>query len=66
MSYALNLCKFHIYHVPYNHDATEEGMEMTQNRIRIVDVADTLGQHRIILSADMASEVRQMPSQKRR
>ena len=41
--YALNLCKFHIYHVPYNHNATEEGMEMTQNRIRIVDVADTLG-----------------------
>ena len=43
MGYALNLCKFHIYHVPYNHNATEEGMEMTQNRIRIVDVADTLG-----------------------
>ena len=87
MGYALNLCKFHIYHVPYNHNATEEGMEMTQNRIRIVDVADTLGlssiasnesnpslttihpeanlrQHRIILSADTASEVRQMPSQK--
>ena len=41
--YALNLCNFHIYHVPYNHNATEEGMEMTQNRIRIVDVADTLG-----------------------
>ena len=91
-------------------------MEMTQNRIRIVDVADTLGlssmaskesnpslttihqeanlraktaiecleamrdgteykpeivlpvdlrQYRIILSADTASEVRQMPSQKR-
>ena len=41
--YALNLCNFHIYHVPYNHNATEEGMEMTQNRIRIVDVADTSG-----------------------
>ena len=40
MGYVLNLCKFHIYHVPYNHNATEEGMEMTQNRIRIVDVAD--------------------------
>ena len=66
MGYALNLCKFHIYHVPYNHNATEEGMEMTQNRIRIVDVADTLGQYRIILSADTAGEVRQMPSQKRR
>ena len=62
---------------------------MTQNRIRIVDVADTLGlssmaskesnpslttihqeanlrQHRIILSADAASEVRQLLSQKRR
>ena len=62
---------------------------MAQNRIRIVDVADTLGlssmaskesnpslttihreanlrQHRIILSADTASEVRQMLSQKRR
>ena len=39
---------------------------MTQNRIRIVDVTDTLGQYRIILSADTASEVRQMPSQKRR
>ena len=34
---------------------------MTQNRIRIVDVADTLGQYRIILSADTASEVRQLP-----
>lgn len=22
--YALNLCKFHIYHVPYNHNATEQ------------------------------------------
>ena len=43
VGYALNLCKFHIYHVPYNYNATEEGMEMTQNRIRIVDVADTLG-----------------------
>ncbi len=41
-------------------------MEMTQNRIRTVDVADTLGQYRIILSADTASEVRQMLSQKRR
>ena len=89
MGYALNLCKFHIYHIPYNHNATEEGMEMTQNRVRIVDVADTLGlssmaskesnpslttihqeanlrQHRIILSADTASEVRQLLSQKRR
>ena len=43
MSYALNLCKFHIYNVPYNHNIEEEGMEMTQNRIRIVDVADALG-----------------------
>ena len=43
MGYALNLCKFHIYNVPYNHNIAEEGMEMTQNRIRIVDVADTLG-----------------------
>ena len=66
MGYALNLCKFHIYHVPYNHNATEEGMEITQNRIRIVDVADTLGPYRIILSADTASEVRQLLSQKRR
>ena len=66
MGYALNLCKFHLYKVPYNHNIVEEGMEMTQNRIRIVDVADTLGQYRIILSADTASEVRQMPSQKRR
>ena len=32
--YALNLCKFHIYHVPYNHNIAEEGMEMTQNRVR--------------------------------
>ena len=39
----LNLCKFHIYNVPYNHNITEEGMEMTQNRIRIADVADALG-----------------------
>ena len=66
MGYALNLCKFHLYKVPYNHNIAEEGMEMTQNRIRIVDVADTLGQYRIILSADTASEVRQLLSQKRR
>ena len=43
MGYALNLCKFHIYNVPYNHNIVEEGMKMTQNRIRIVDVADALG-----------------------
>ena len=43
MGYALNLCKFHIYNVPYNHNIAEEGMEMTQNRVRIVDVADALG-----------------------
>ena len=43
MSYALNHCKFHIYNVPYNHNIAEEGMEMTQNRVRIVDVADALG-----------------------
>ena len=43
MGYTLNLCKAHIYKVPYNHNIAEEGMEMTQNRIRIVDVADALG-----------------------
>ena len=43
MGYALNLCKFRIYNVPYNHNIAEEGMEMTQNRVRIVDVADALG-----------------------
>lgn len=43
MGYALNLCKFHIYNVAYNHNIKEEGMEVTQNRIRIVDVADALG-----------------------
>ena len=43
MGYTLNLCKFHIYNVPYNHNITEEGMEMAQNRIRIADVADALG-----------------------
>ena len=43
MGYALNLCKFHIYNVPYNHNIVEEGMKMTQNRVRIVDVADALG-----------------------
>ena len=43
MGYALNLCKFHIYKVPYNHNIAEEGMKMTQNRVRIVDVADALG-----------------------
>lgn len=43
MGYALNLYKSYIYNVPYNHNIVEEGMEMTQNRIRIVDVADTLG-----------------------
>ena len=41
--YAFNLCKFHIYTIPYNHNIPKEGMEMTQNRIRIVDVADALG-----------------------
>ena len=43
IGYALNLCKFHIYNVPYNHNIAEEGMEITQNRVRIVDVADALG-----------------------
>ena len=27
IGYALNLCKFHIYNVPYNHNITEEGMD---------------------------------------
>ena len=35
MGYALNLCKFRLYKVPYNHNIAEEGMEMTQNRIRL-------------------------------
>ena len=43
MGYTLNLCKFHIYNVPYNHNITEEGIKMTQDRIRIADVADALG-----------------------
>lgn len=43
IGYALNLCKSYIYNVPYNHNIVEEGMEMTQNRVRIVDVADALG-----------------------
>ena len=43
MGYALNLCKSHIYNVPYNHNIVEEGMKMAQNRIRIVDIADALG-----------------------
>ena len=43
IGYAINLCKFHIYNVAYNHNIAEEGMEMTQNRVRIVDVADALG-----------------------
>ena len=43
MGYALNLCKSYIYNVPYNHNISEEGMEMTPNRVRIVDVADALG-----------------------
>lgn len=44
MGYALNLCKFRLYKVPYNHhNIVEEGMEMAQNRIRIVDIADALG-----------------------
>ena len=33
---------------------------------RVPDRYENLGQYRIILSADTASEVRQMPSQKRR
>ena len=40
MGYALNLCKSHIYNVPYNHNIAEEGMKMTQNRVRIVDDAE--------------------------
>ena len=40
MGYALNLCKFHIYNVPYNYNIVEEGMKMTQHRVRIVDGAD--------------------------
>ena len=32
----------------------------------VPDRSENLGQYRIILSADAASEVRQMPSQKRR
>nr|WP_206538821.1 LacI family DNA-binding transcriptional regulator [Ligilactobacillus ruminis] len=43
MGYAFNLCKSQIYNVPYNQYITEEGMKMTQNRVRIVDVADALG-----------------------
>ena len=43
MGYALNLCKSHIYNVPYNQNIVEEGMKKAQNRIRIVDVADALG-----------------------
>ena len=43
IGYALNLCKSYIYNVPYNHNIAEEGMKMTQNRVRIVDVADALG-----------------------
>ena len=43
MGYTLNLCNFHFYNVPYNHNITEEGMKMTQNRVRIADVADALG-----------------------
>lgn len=43
MGYAFNLCKSYIYNVPYNHNIAEEGIEMTQDRIRIVDVADALG-----------------------
>ena len=43
MGYALNLCKSHIYNVPYNQNIVEEGMKMAQNRIRIVDIADALG-----------------------
>ena len=44
MGYALNLCKFRLYKVPYNHhNIVEEGMKMAQNRIRIVDIADALG-----------------------
>ena len=27
MGYAFNLCKFHIYNVPYNHNIAEEGMK---------------------------------------
>lgn len=43
MGYAFNLCKSYIYNVPYKHNITEEEMEMTQNRVRIVDIADALG-----------------------
>ena len=35
--------RYHIIIMMLGSKGTEEGMEMTQNRIRIVDVADSLG-----------------------
>lgn len=52
MGYALNLCKIHISVVPYNQNikkvtilnsSEKEEIDMAQNRVRIADVADSLG-----------------------
>ena len=41
--YAFNLCKTDTFAVPYDQNIKKEEIDMTQNRIRIVDVADALG-----------------------
>ena len=43
MGYALNLCNTHISVVPYNQNIGKEGIHMAQDRVRIADVADSLG-----------------------
>ena len=41
--YALNLCKTDTFTVQYDQNIKKEEIDMAQNRIRIVDVADALG-----------------------
>ena len=43
MGYAFNLCKKSISIVRCNKRSGKEGIDMAQNRVRIVDVADALG-----------------------
>ena len=41
--YTFNLCKTDTFAVPYDQNIKKEEIDMAQNRIRIVDVADALG-----------------------
>lgn len=43
IGYAFNLCKTDTFAVTYDQNIKKEEIDMAQNRIRIVDVADALG-----------------------